>query len=416
MEWNETLLDELKTKADPEADAIAETYQDRYPDYDLKDLVRQIRTDMQDPAIGPELGAQLPRPVLRPALRRADMLEQGQNVFRNYGLEISAGLYFGSFPAGYSMAPFAEALARTSDLATDSLNRRVAETGQLMIDVMGIDEAAPLEPGTRGYASCQGVRLMHALCRALILDEDERARAGDPDAQQWDFDHLGHPLSQEAMLATILGFTYVGWLALDRFGIALSRAEKDAHAYSWSVVAALMGVDQDHLPLTADDMDQLAGMIWDRHVERTEAGMRLFGSLMDEIQEFAPLGMKRVPASMIWWLFRGAESGIDLTSVPRSLDVPEPSKAAYVLFDTQRVVNRVLDPTRDTKAGRWFFRKVSRTVINGYVDRYIEGRPPFHLPDTVATDWRIRKGPTATRVRQAKAKGRSAVRSRGTAA
>ncbi len=412
MQWTAEVLDELKTKADPEADRIAEAYQDRYPDFDLRGLIRQVRADMYDPAAAPGVAARLPRPVLGPALRRADKLALGQQVFARYGLEIAAGLYFGSFPAGYAMEPFAEALARTSDLATGSLNRRVAETGQMMIDVMGVEEPDTLQPGTRGYASCQGVRLMHALVRALILDQDERARAGDPDATEWDFDRLGMPLSQEAMLATILGFTYVGWLALDRFGITLDKAERDAHAYAWSVVAGLLGVEEQYLPLDSDDMDQLAPLLWDRHVRRCDSGVRLYESLMEEIEEFTPLGLRRVPASMIRWLFRGTEGTIDLARVPTALDVAEPSMLAYRMFDSQRLMNRALDPVRDTRAGRWFFRRLSRAIITGYVDRYVENQPAFYLPDTVAKDWRIRTGNTTARVRQVRSRGRQAVRSR----
>ncbi len=174
MEWTHAVLDELKAKADPEADAIAEHYQERHPELDLRGLIVQVRKDMYDPATAPEVAAILPRPTLGPALRRADLLAQGQRVFGRYGLEIATSLYFASLPVSYAVVDGAEALARTSDLATGSLNRRVAETGQMMIDVMGFEEPATLEPGTRGYASCQGVRLIHAMGAA----DPSRGRAG----------------------------------------------------------------------------------------------------------------------------------------------------------------------------------------------------------------------------------------------
>lgn len=412
MEWTHEVLDELKAKADPEADQIAEYYQDRHPELDLRGLVLQVRRDMYDPEMGPEVAAMLPRPVLGPELRRADLLTQGQRVFARYGLEITTSLYFASLPTSYGVVDGAEALARTSDLATGSLNRRVAETGQMMIDVMGLEERATLEPGTRGYTSCQGVRLIHAMVRALIRAEDERARAGEADARTWDHDRLGEPLSQDAMLGTVLAFTYIAWMGLERFGISLDRHERDAHAYAWSVVAALLGVDEEHLPLDADDMDQLAPLMWERHIGPSEAGTRLIDALLEEMEEFAPLGLRRIPASMIWWLFRGQEGSIDLEQLPRSLGVPEPSPRAYRIFEVQRAVNRLLDPVRDWRAGRWLFRRVGRATLTSYVDRYVEGQPAFFLPTTMAHDWRIRTGPARTRVRAVKARGRAAVRSR----
>ncbi len=412
MEWTHAVLDELKAKADPEADAIAEHYQERHPELDLRGLIIQVRKDMYDPTTAPEVAAMLPRPTLGPALRRADLLTQGQRVFARYGLEIATSLYFASLPVSYAVVDGAEALARTSDLATGSLNRRVAETGQMMIDVMGFEEPATLEPGTRGYASCQGVRLIHAMVRALIRAEDERARAGEEDARTWDFDELGEPLSQDAMLGTVLAFTYIAWLGLDRFGISLDRYERDAHAYAWSVVAALLGVDERYLPLDADDMDQLAPLMWERHIGPSEAGVRLLDALLEEMEEFAPLGMRRVPASMIWWLFQGYQDSIDLAQVPRFLEAPEPSTRAFRIFEAQRTVNRLLDPVRDSGAGRWFFRRVGRATLTAYIDRYVEGQPAFFLPTTVAQDWRIRTGPARTRAREVKVRGRSAVRAR----
>lgn len=412
MQWSDELLDELADRADPEADQIAAAYRERYPDLGLRDLVRQVRTDLYAPATETTPVSGLPRPVLGEALRREDLLRRGQEVFHLYGLEMACSLYFASLPMSYAVVPAAEALARTSDLATNSLNRRIAETGQMMVDVLAVDGPDLLRPGSRGYATCRGVRLMHAVARALIRAEDEQARAegATDDPRLWDTDELGEPLNQEMMLATILAFSYVAWIALERFGVSLDSDEKEAHAYAWSVVAALLGVDEQYLPLGVDDMEQLAPLLFARHIGRTDAGVRLTAALIGEMEEFAPLGFRRVPASLIRWLFKDNVGELEPGRIADDLDVPEAARWATVMFEIQSGVNRLIGPLRDSPAGRWYFRRVGRLATKGFIDRELEGEPPFHLPPEVTADWRVRTGPGATRVRQVRARGRAATR------
>ena len=128
------------------------------------------------------------------------LIERGQRVFADYGLYQASALFFASLPMAYATLDGAAVLARVSDLATQNLVRRVAETGQMLLDVMGLRGANSLEPGAPGYMTAVGLRLMHACVRVLVAPA-----APDP----WPEAEFGPPANQELMLGTLLDFTEV---------------------------------------------------------------------------------------------------------------------------------------------------------------------------------------------------------------
>ena len=96
------------------------------------------------------------------------LIERGQRVFADYGLYQASALFFASLPMAYATLDGAAVLARVSDLATQNLVRRVAETGQMLLDVMGLRGGHSLDPGAPGYMTAVGLRLMHACVRVLV--------------------------------------------------------------------------------------------------------------------------------------------------------------------------------------------------------------------------------------------------------
>ncbi len=403
MGWDHDRLDALRGLADPHADVIAAAYQQRYPEDDPRELVRRVRDDIADPDRGPGLLDSLPMPQPGPALSDPDRLRRGQEVFREYGLEMCAALYFAGLPISYCVLGGAEVLSRTSDLATSDLSRRVAETGQMMVDVFGLESDEPLSPGTKGYSTCQGVRLMHSMVRALI-------RASD-----WDEERFGEPVNQEMMLGTLLAFTHLSWVALDRFGVALDTRDREAHAYVWSVVGALLGISESALPLTPADTAELVPLLFARHVEASDGGHRLAAAMVEEMQSAMPLGFRRVPVALIRWLFDQEVEGVDMSIVPDLLGLPPGPRWPRPLFALQRRLNLALRPWRRTPIGRWWFRRLTRLVVTWFIDRDLPGAPAFELPSELSRQWRIRTGPTRTGIRRARSRTRQGARRLGTA-
>jgi hypothetical protein len=212
--WEER-LEELRYQADPEMDELVHRYyQDHQELEDVRSLVLQMLS---------ELGEAKRNPAGEPATAA------GQAVFADRGLYQSAALFFASLPMAYASDDGgAAALVRVSDLATDNLTRRVAETGQMLIDVMGVRGPDALQRGGVGYATAVGLRLLHACVRVILLDPDTEANERAP----WSAERFGPPVNQKLLLATLLDFTLVTWQAMERMGVGLDDQDREAHLYT----------------------------------------------------------------------------------------------------------------------------------------------------------------------------------------
>ena len=75
-------------------------------------------------------------------------------------------LFCASLPFAYAAAQGVEVLERMSQLADPkTVARRIAETGQMLLDV---SEPGALAPGGRGHRTVRTVRLLHAVIRARL--------------------------------------------------------------------------------------------------------------------------------------------------------------------------------------------------------------------------------------------------------
>lgn len=416
--WSQGELARLRHATDPEIDQVVMAYHREHHELaDSRDLVTSMIQELSqaksDPqrftreAIGRD-GAWLTTALsvaLAPPPWDPDpgLIRHGQKVFADYGLYQASALFFASLPMAYATIDGAEVLARVSDLATHNLARRVAETGQMLLDVMGLRGDHGLEPGSTGYATAIGLRLMHACVRIVILDQQE--------PKPWPEDY-GPPVNQELLLGTLLDFTVVTWAALKRMGVALKGADRKANLHVWSFIGLLMGVEacRDG-PLTLDDVEQISvGMR--RLIGTSEAGERLMAALLDEMESFMPLGWRKLPRSVVRWLFQDAPAPIN--DVPDLLHVPSAPSWSIPLLAALRASNRdswLLGPLASLARG--LIRKLGRHVVIGYADRYSDGQAPFRVPDELAKSWRIRTTPAACRARRLRRNIRHLVRAQG---
>jgi hypothetical protein len=427
VRWTDEEFRRLRRLADPDLDEAVAGYRHAHPDISdalglVKAMIRELaeaeerargygRADDEDGADVVDSGDdslilldELAARTVPPEWARDDsLLERGQAVFTDHGLYQAVALFFVSLPMGYALVPSAEVLFAISDLTDrdDKLTRRVAETGQMLIDVMGLDGPGSLAPGGAGYTTAIGVRVLHSFVRALMLDR--------PRGAAWDVAAHGPPANQELLLATLFDFSVVIWQAMDRMGVALSAEDRAANLYTWSVFGHLMGlVTCRDRALTLDDVDPVC-VHFGRRLESSAAGRELMRALLREMEEFMPLGWRKLPRTLIRWLFLHAPHGVD--RVPDLLEVPRAAWWSTPLFTTARLAQRlqwVPDPLRP--AVRGLVRKAGRVVIRTYADRYSNGQAPFRVPGELARAWRIRQSPLAQRSRKARRRARLAVR------
>ncbi|MFD0691640.1 oxygenase MpaB family protein [Actinomadura fibrosa] len=328
-------------------------------------------------------------------------IERGQRVFRDHGLYQAVVLFCLSLPLAYAEPSTARLLAGVSDLGTGAVTRRVAETGQMLIDVMGLGGPDSLRHGGPGHTSCVALRVLHAFVRAIVSQDAQRP---------WDRETDGVPVSQELLLATLLTFSSVTWQAMDRMGLRLGDIERDAHLHVWSVVGHLMGIQACwHAPLTGEDSAALEAH-FAQMLHTSEQGRRLMAALLADMESFMYLGWRKLPRTLIHWLFHGSGPGME--GVPAMLGVPAPAWWALPLLATARAAHRGgrRDPLRPVI--RWLLRRAGRYAVIGFAERHTDGPAPFQVPADLARSWQIAQTPSARRLRAVRRRARQTVRSR----
>ena len=179
--------------------------------------------------------------------------------------------------------------------------RRIAETARLLLAVMTPDGNA-LAPGSRGYDAALAVRAFHAAMRCMLRD---RAPWNSPPKET--------PINQEDLLGTLTTFTVIVLESLERMGIHVEPAERDAYLHAWLVVGHLLGIDYDALrprtndlrfnpgeqPLTYFEMQLVRDSIFRRQAAASPSGQILARALLDMMENALPRVLRPLPPAAI---------------------------------------------------------------------------------------------------------------------
>ncbi|WP_181448952.1 oxygenase MpaB family protein [Nonomuraea aridisoli] len=410
--WPEERFRQLRRQADPEIDKVVAEYLQTQPDgksalelvkgviEELGRAKREARAPSGEPPASEIFDALDFAKELPEWGDDKESLARGQAVFADYGLYQAAALFCKCLPMAYVEVSSAKVLAGVSNLATHSLTRRVAETGQMLVDVMGLKATDSLQPGRPGHTTAIGLRILHSFVRAVVHE-----RFGD----RWDTERYGPPVNQELLLATIFDFSVVTWEALETMGVVLTEEQRAAHLYTWSVFGHLMGVDtcRDG-PLTLADVEPVSLRLG-RLYESSDEGRLLMARLLEEMEAFMHLGWRKLPRSLVHWMFRDAAYGAD--RVPELLGVPKPAWWCTALFAAARAAHR-----HGRLAGpvdgliRLLVRRMGRHVVVGMIDRHSGGQAPFRIPEELARAWRIRQSAAAVKTRAIRHRTRQRLR------
>ncbi|MEV0385123.1 oxygenase MpaB family protein [Nonomuraea sp. NPDC050643] len=400
--WPEERFRQLRQQADPDIDKVVAEYLEAQPDgKGVLDLVKAVIEELGKAKLEARApSGEPPASEIFEALDFAkelpdwgddrELLAKGQSVFADYGLYQSAALFCKCLPMAYVEVSSAKVLAGVSNLATHSLTRRVAETGQMLVDVMGLRATDSLRPGRPGNTTALGLRVLHSFVRALVNE-----RFGD----HWDTERFGPPVNQELLLATIFDFSVVTWEALETMGVVLTDEQRAAHLYTWSVFGHLMGVDvcRDG-PLTLDDVEPVSRRLG-RLYESSEEGRLLMARLLAEMEGFMHLGWRKLPRSLVHWVFRDAKYGAD--RVPELLGVPKAAWWFTALFAAARAAhgrNWLAAPVDGVV--RWLVRRAGRHIVVALIDRHSDRQAAFRIPDELARAWRIKQSAPAVKTRE----------------
>ena len=393
--FDDAQLNTLRSRVDPEADAAVAQLRKGREHLDARAFMMEVLALGRAPQGKrcDEVRSWFDTPPALPTWANDEasdqLVEHGQEFFKEWSLPITASLFCGSLPAAYAAAKGARVLGLTSDLAQHGkVNRRVAETGKMLIDVMelgapgdekAIGGARPLAFGTKGQQSIRGVRFLHGVIRHS-LDRDPRWRddACRPRTER--------PINQEDLLGTLLTFTSVVFHGMDQLGLAYDHEGADAYLHTWCVIGVHLGIDADLLPLDRKTADDLMWKIAARQQRPSDDGRVLTAALLQEMETSMPIGMRRVPRTLIRQLLP--------RDVADKIDVPKAAWWAPVL-DTATRWNRVLTriPGIDDVA-RTASEVIGKAMIRLYVDRNLDdGKTPFEVVDRVARHYGVETTP-----------------------
>ena len=308
---DDAMLEDLRLVGDEPADKLAQALLTAHgDDVDERFLVRSVLAQLArgETEIGDDVRTWFEQGPDLPAWADADEIACGQAFFRRVPLPIATALFCASLPNAYAAAHGAAVLTSGSHLvAQRRVARRIAETGQMLFDVMDFTEEAPgsLGPGTQGYMSARGVRLLHAVIRQALLSGDARP--------PWPAER-GVPINQEDLLGTLCTFTVTVLHGLGRLGIPYTEAEGRGYMHAWNVVGFLLGIEESLLPLTIAQAEVLADRIRRRQHQASPEGRRLTAALLEEMRLAMPPGLQPMPVALVRHLVP-AETA-DMLAVP----------------------------------------------------------------------------------------------------
>ena len=254
--------------------------------------------------------------------------------------------------------------------------RRVAETAQMVLDVMTTD-GLDRDRGA-GYQDVRRVRLMHAAVRNFIRC--------DPSVPHTDYfptpthgwcDGWGMPLNQEDLLGGLLTFTVSVFEVLDKLGVDVADEDLEAYLYRWKVVGALLGIREDLLPIDVAEAREIAALIRLRQLGPSNDGRQLTGALVEALANGVPLPPLRgvVPSTVRWYV--GAETatmlGIGASPWTLMLEGPARDVSRFAHVDEQHslVVQTLI-------------RRLAATAFDQFMaknDNRGAGRPRFEIPE-----------------------------------
>ncbi|GJM34368.1 MAG: hypothetical protein DHS20C18_33690 [Saprospiraceae bacterium] len=371
--------DFLQTKrqiADPLADeTIALIVEQEGPEaarklFDL--LIRRIEMPLEE--LPPATHAFVAATHQLPAWADWKKVELAHDLFLDHGPKFLIFLYYKSLPILYSMANGARVLVNTSRLTNKEQDlsifaRRIAETGQFLLDVMRKDA---LKPGGIGIQSIQKVRLIHAAIRHFIPVE------------HWNAEEWGQPINQEDLAATLMTFSVSTTDALAQFNIDEAPERLEAYLHTWTAIGEVLGIQNELLPADRASGRQLLETILAHQSAPSESGALLTQSLLQFSKSTMPSQrLERLPELLLQFLIgRERAQLLGVNYAPGCLGIVIPEAISAYFRWGERLEDKLEEPLGI------FINEISRQLSKGMVrffDRY-KGRN-FEIPEEFGKVW-----------------------------
>ena len=278
--WADTFLDQKRLIGDPEADELLIQIIKKKEPADSRRLFDLLIRNIELPinALPTEVIPFLQKNNQLPTWTDPTKVQLAHDLFLDHGAKFLIFLYFKSLPLLYTCKNGAAVLVQTSRLTNSQqdleiFTRRIAETGQFLIDTM---TPQALLPEAKGIQSIQKVRLIHAAIRYFIQEKD------------WDANILGIPINQEDMAITLMTFSIAVLDGLQQFRIEVDTEKQEAYIHTWAAIGSLLGIQEDLLPQSVAEARHLLSRILERQAAPSEAGRLLTKALVSFSEKNIP--------------------------------------------------------------------------------------------------------------------------------
>jgi hypothetical protein len=311
-----------------------------------------------------------------PSWADTEKINRAEDLFSRHGILISASLFFSSLPTCYACGRGVQVLHLTARLETDP-KRRIAETSQLILNVMAPGGVSPNGSGVR---DAQKVRLMHAAIRHLIRHHPRWQPLWNP---EW-----GEPINQEDMAGTMLSFSRLPLETLAKLGAVVTPEEREAYIHTWNVVGHLMGVRQELFPATFDLAQQLGDAIGRRNYSACPEGRAMTAALLELIQRNMPLKpLKGLPRAVMRYL-----SGAEVANI---IGLPADDWTENLVGAIRKLIEKILSEERHSTLLAWFVRNFGRDFLEtmSTIERGGQ-RAPFSIPMALSKQWNLKPSGT----------------------
>jgi hypothetical protein len=319
--WTDEKLEQLRQQGDAPADQMIARV---FAEGDVA-AVNQVfthflenRDDAPVPQLPPDVCQFLTATSALPPWTDRNKLATAEALFLDQGPLILLALNCASLPECYINGDEAEVLGVTNRLKGKRAYRRIQETAQLVVDVLG--SGAFTTATGAGIAATQRVRVLHAGMRHLIASTKpfEAPPTQDPLLQRLnDYEALrtsGTPINQEELAYTLCTFSYVVLRSLRRLGVEITSDQLDAYVHCWSVAGHLLGIQDALIPVDFAQAEALFTRLKANQYRPTKEGSALAQSLRAFMSEV--LGLPWVGGQVATFLMRtllDERTAVDLT-------------------------------------------------------------------------------------------------------
>ena len=375
--WSDDFLGAKRSIGDISADGVIESIlQEEGPEqarkvFDI--LIRNIEMPLDQ--LPPQVSSFVETTATLPDWTDFNQIALSQAYFQDHGPKFLPILYFKSLPTLYSFVKGSQVLVKTGRLAHKAdghkqFARRIAETGQFLINVMapkGFENSKP------AIAYTQKVRLIHAAIRKFVQRKD------------WDVESLGIPINQEDLAGTLMTFSISILEGMEQFGLQTPDDVQEAYLHHWKVVGHILGINADLLPDNIEQGQYLLSKIIERNSGASEAGVVLTKALISFAEEVIPSEHLDNAGPILIRFLVGDQlaNHVGVTSNYGCLGFVIP-KFISSLF---RVVERLEDRSEPIQI---LFEKLSMSVSRKMVSFFNEYKgQKFEIPKELQESWKL---------------------------